>query len=177
MPNESEIVKKSTKVNIIMQDITKINTDAIVNSANKTLMGGLGVDGAIHKRAGPGLLEECKKIRHEKYPKGLPTGQAVITKAYNLPCKYVIHTVGPKYRFEDISLLKDCYLNCLKIAEENHCKSVAFPSISTGVHGVPIEEAVKIVKEVFSSFDPNIIEEIFFVMYSENDFESYKEFF
>src|SRR3989338_8414717 len=107
------------KTLVVLDDITKIQVDAIVNSANRTLMGGLGVDGAIHKAAGPKLLEECKRIRHEKYPKGLPTGEAVTTQAYNLPAKIIIHTVGPKNHFEDISLLRNCYINSLKLAEEN----------------------------------------------------------
>lgn len=163
------------QISIRRADITKIEADAIVNSANKTLMGGQGVDGCIHRGAGPGLLEECKKVRQDKYPKGLPTGRAVATRGYSLPCRIVIHTVGPKYKVEEISLLRDCYVNSLKIAEENNCKSIVFPSISTGVHGVPIQEAVKIVKEVILSFDSNIVEQVVFVLFNERDFGVYKE--
>src|SRR3989338_8550315 len=165
------------KTLVVLDDITKIQVDAIVNSANKTLLGGLGVDGAVHKAAGPELLEECKRIRQEKCPKGLPTGEAVATKAYNLPAKIIIHTVGPKNKFEDISLLSKCYINSLRVAEENNCKSIAFPSISTGVHGVPVEEAVKLVKEVFEKYKTNLIQEVFLVLYSNRDLEVYKKTF
>ena len=165
------------KLSIIQIDITKVKVDAVVNSANKTLLGGLGVDGAVHKAAGPELLEECKRIRQEKCPKGLPTGEAVATKAYNLPAKIIIHTVGPKNHFEDIALLRSCYVNSLRIAEENNCKSIAFPSISTGVHGVPTAEAVEIVKEVLQSYNTNIIEEVMLVLFSKEDFEVYSKTF
>lgn len=165
------------KLSIIQADITKIKADAIVNSANKSLMGGGGVDGAIHKASGPELLKECIRIRTEKYPKGLPKGEAVKTEAYNLPSKIIIHTVGPKNYFEDISLLKNCYINSLKIAEENNCKSIAFPSISTGVHGVPVEKAVVIIKEVLQRYKTNIIKEVMLVLFSKEDFEIYDKTF
>ena len=160
-----------TKIEIILGDITKIKTDAIVNAANKTLLGGGGVDGAIHRVAGPQLLEECKKLN------GCKTGEAKITKGYNLSSKYIIHTVGPIYNKDNIDLLKNCYINCLKIAEENNCESIAFPAIATGAFGVPIEKSAEIVKEVISKFTSNSIKKIVFVLYNDYEFNVYKKEF
>lgn len=165
------------QIKIIQGDIAKLEVDAIVNAANSSLLGGGGVDGAIHEASGPELLEECRKIRKTKYPKGLPTGEAVITKGYKLPAKYVIHTVGPVYQRDDINLLKNCYLNCLKIAEENNCTSIAFPAISTGVYAVPIELSAKIVKEALRNYKSKTIKEIMLVLYGSNDYTIYKNYF
>ncbi len=136
------------KIELIKGDITKIQADAIVNAANSTLLGGGGVDGAIHRAAGPGLLRECKKIG------GCPTGEARITGGYDLPAKFVIHTVGPIWRggggdsFEagskEDKLLADCYRNSLALACENGVRTIAFPSISTGAYRFPVERASKI---------------------------------
>lgn len=165
------------KVKIIKGDITKISADAIVNAANSSLMGGGGVDGAIHKAAGPKLLEDCKKIREKNYPDGLPVGQAVITRGYDLPAKFVIHTVGPKYHKEKLDLLIDCYLNSLKIAEKNICKKILFPAISTGAYGVPIEISAQIVKKILQNYSFSIIEEIGLVLFSDDDCEVYRKEF
>ncbi len=135
-------------IEIVQTDITTLNVDAIVNAANSGLMGGGGVDGAIHRAAGPELLGACKKLRANDLPDGLPTGEAVLTDGFNLSAKYVIHTVGPVYRdgkHGEEKLLANCYKNSLDIAQEKDLKSIAFPAISTGVYGYPKEKAVKVV--------------------------------
>jgi len=139
-------------------DITKENVCAIVNAANSSLMGGGGVDGAIHRAGGTDILESCKKIRKEKYPDGLPTGEAVATNAGNLQAKYVIHTVGPVYHqcAENCSeLLASCYINALQIAAGLGCKDIAFPAISTGIYGYPKEKAASIAYDTVKGFLEN----------------------
>jgi O-acetyl-ADP-ribose deacetylase (regulator of RNase III) len=136
-------------IQIIKGDITTQNVDAIVNAANASLLGGGGVDGAIHRAAGPGLLEECRNIG------GCPTGEARITKGYNLPAKYVIHTVGPVYRggkHVEGELLKSCYSNSLALARQYNISTIAFPSISTGAYRYPIEEASNIALEAINDY-------------------------
>lgn len=130
-----EYIVGKTKIRIVRGDITEQCTDAIVNAANSSLMGGGGVDGAIHMKGGPKILEECKKIREIKWPEGLPTGKAIITTGGNLKAKYVIHTVGPIWyggKHGEPELLSEAYRNSLKIAVANGIKTIAFPSISTG---------------------------------------------
>jgi O-acetyl-ADP-ribose deacetylase (regulator of RNase III) len=128
-------------------DITREDVDAIVNAANSGLMGGGGVDGAIHRAGGPAILEECRRIRETRYPDGLPTGQAVITTGGRLPARHVIHTVGPIYGQhpgEEARLLAACYENSIALAAKQGLRSIAFPAISTGVYGYPKEEAARV---------------------------------
>ncbi len=163
-----------SRLDVVLGDITKQEVDAIVNAANSTLLGGGGVDGAIHRAAGSGLLEECRRIG------GCPTGEARITKGYRLPAKYVIHTVGPVWRGgkggED-ELLRSCYRNSMKLAGENGISSIAFPSISTGAYGFPIERAAPIaIKTVKQSLkEAESIEKVVFVCFSRADYEIYEE--
>ncbi len=164
------------KVVVCTGDITKEETDAIVNAANSSLMGGGGVDGAIHRAGGPEILEECKKIRAKFYPEGLPTGYAVATKAGRLKCQYVIHTVGPIWhggRNNEDNLLKNAYLNSIKEAEKLGLKTISFPAISTGVYGFPKERAAIIVSEVLKEYfsgSPKL-ELIKLVFYSDGDYQ------
>ncbi len=162
----------------IKGDITEVEADAIVNAANSSLMGGGGVDGAIHRKGGPKILEECKRIRATEWPDGLPTGKAVITSGGNLKAKYVIHTVGPVWLggfHVESEFLKQAYRNSLKLAVTKGLKTVAFPSISTGAYGYPIEEAsqiaVKTVKDFLEKEDK--IFRVVFVLFSDSAFEIY----
>jgi O-acetyl-ADP-ribose deacetylase (regulator of RNase III) len=128
-------------------DITTLHVDAIVNAANKSLLGGGGVDGAIHRAGGPEILAECRAIREERYPQGLPTGEAVITTGGHLPAKHVIHTVGPIYGHhggDEARLLANCYENAIALAAKHGLATIAFPAISTGVYGYPKEEAKRV---------------------------------
>jgi len=143
------------RVSVVVGDITKQDVDVIVNAANASLLGGGGVDGAIHRAGGPEILEECREIRRTRYPTGLPTGEAVITTGCKLPAVYVIHTVGPIYgehRGKEAELLANCYHNSLTLAVEKNLTSIAFPAISTGVFGYPQEEAAAVSSNTIENF-------------------------
>ena len=160
-------------------DLTDEAVDAIVNAANWTLLGGGGVDGAIHRRGGPSILDECRDIRANGYPDGLPTGEAVITTAGDLPARYVIHTVGPIYGMNDgrdEELLAACYRNSVELAVEHGLSSIAFPSISTGAFGYPKPEAAPIVYRTVQDLLQGHQIEIRLVFFSENDAKSFRNF-
>ena len=159
-------------------DITKENVDAVVNAANGTLMGGGGVDGAIHRAGGPEILKECKEIRRVQYPDGLPTGQAVITTAGKMAAKYVIHTVGPVYGRggqDKAELLAACYRNSLSLAVEKGLKTIAFPAISTGVYGYPSDEAAKVSSKAMEKFlgADRSIQEVRLVFFGQSDADTF----
>ena len=166
------------EVSVIQGDITKVNADAIVNAANSSLMGGGGVDGAIHRAGGPLILEECRKIVARQG--GCKTGEAVITTGGNLPAKYVIHTVGPVWnggKNNERSLLADCYRHSLQLAVDHGCRSIAFPNISTGVFGFPKQEAAKIAVETVNSFlaEDHHIEKVLFICFDHENFKLYND--
>jgi O-acetyl-ADP-ribose deacetylase len=164
-----------TKIELIKGDITVIKADAIVNAANKTLLGGGGVDGAIHRAAGPKLLAECAALG------GCPTGQAKITKGYNLPAEFVIHAVGPVWsggKAGEKELLAGCYRNCLLLAQKHALKNIAFPAISTGAYRFPIELAAITALETAATYlkaNPEVFQKIIFVLFSDNDLKIYRQ--
>ena len=160
------------RIILTKEDITKLAVDAIVNAANQTLLGGGGVDGAIHRAAGPELLEECKTLN------GCPTGDAKITKGYLLPAKFVIHTVGPVWRGgnnKEAALLENCYKKSLLLAQTNNCKTIAFPNISTGIYGYPKREAAEIAVRTVQEFlkSNKLPEKVYFVCFDETNFAIY----
>jgi O-acetyl-ADP-ribose deacetylase (regulator of RNase III) len=168
---EKEILDK---IEIRQGDITKLAVDAVVNAANSSLLGGGGVDGAIHRAAGSELVKECRTLA------GCPTGEARITKGYNLAVRHVIHTVGPVYsgKPRDKTLLTGCYQNSLKLAAENNVHSLAFPAISCGVYGYPIEEACKIAVDTTCNFLKNnlTIEKVIFMLFSPMNLKVYEKY-
>lgn len=168
---EKEILDK---INIRQGDITKLDVDAIVNAANSSLLGGGGVDGAIHRAAGSGLLAECRTLG------GCPTGEARISGGYNLAARHVIHTVGPVYsgKPEDKSLLSACYRNSLKLALDNQLTSIAFPAISCGVYGYPITEACRVAVDTTCNFlqKYKTIKTVIFMLFSPGDLKVYQDY-
>lgn len=175
-----EISIGRSKIKLVQGDITDQETEAIVNAANPSLMGGGGVDGAIHRKGGPKILEECKKIRITEWPEGLPTGKAVITSSGKLKARYVIHTVGPIWRggnHDEPKLLSDAYRNSLELAVNKGLKTMAFPSISTGAYAYPIEMASRIALKTVKSFleERGGLEEVRFVLFTNSDFKTYGE--
>lgn len=162
------------KIQLLQGDITRVDADAVVNAANRSLLGGGGVDGAIHRAAGPELLAECRTLG------GCDTGDAKITKGYRLKARHVIHTVGPVYRggaSGEARLLKKCYIRCFEVAHDSNLRSIAFPSISTGAYGYPIEEAAKIALETVAQQLKRFpsIERVVFVLFSQRDLDIYRQ--
>ena len=155
LSSESQHRLPGGRVTIVTGDLTKQNVDAIVNAANSSLLGGGGVDGAIHRAGGPAILAACRELRATQYPQGLPAGEAVITTGGELPARFVIHTVGPVYGQEggdEAALLANCYRNCLALAAEQGLNSIAFPAISTGAFGYPALDAGRIAGESIAAF-------------------------
>jgi O-acetyl-ADP-ribose deacetylase (regulator of RNase III) len=180
---EEESFMNDKRLKLVLGDITRLETDAIVNAANSSLMGGGGVDGAIHRAAGPELLEECKRIAKERQnvPNGpCPTGEAVMTEPGKLPCKKVIHTVGPVWRgggTGEAELLASCYRKSLLLAEQAGLKSLAFPNISTGIYGYPKDKAAGIaVGAVLKTLSETPgIEQVVFVCFDDENFRLYEK--
>ena len=153
-------------------DITEQRVDAIVNAANSSLLGGGGVDGAIHAKGGPRILAECRRIRAERYPDGLPVGRAVATTAGDLPATWVIHTVGPVHGRDDSRLLESCHTECLSVADEVGARTIAFPAISTGAFGYPVERAAPVaIARVRAA--PTDVREVRFVLFDSVAYDAF----
>ena len=165
-----------TTIRLVQGDITRESADAIVNAANSSLLGGGGVDGAIHRRGGPTILADCRKLRAGHYGKGLPTGKAVATTAGELDARWVIHTVGPRYsREEDRSeLLTSCYRESLRVADELGARTVAFPAVSAGIYGWPIDDAARIAVRTVRE-TRTAVEEVRFVLFDEAAYRAFAE--
>jgi O-acetyl-ADP-ribose deacetylase (regulator of RNase III) len=162
------------KISLVEGDITRQEVDAIVNAANSSLLGGGGVDGAIHRAGGPSVLEACRKLRTERFPDGLPTGRAVATPAGDLPARWVIHTVGPVWsRSEDRSeLLASCHIESLRVADELGARTVAFPAISTGVYGYPVNDAAEVAIGAVRGSESSV-EEVRFVLFGADAYRAF----
>lgn len=162
-------------ITLVRGDITEQDVDAVVNAANSSLLGGGGVDGAIHRRGGPEILEECRRLRASHYGKGLPTGRAVATTAGRLPAQWVIHTVGPVHsRSEDRSeQLASCYRESLRVADELGARTVAFPAISTGIYGWPMDDGARIATETVRNTGTTSVEEVRFVLFDEPAYDAF----
>ena len=159
------------QVSVITGDITRLEVDAIVNAANHSLMGGGGVDGAIHRAAGLELKQACQHLRDTDWPDGLPDGEVALTDGFKLPARYVIHTVGPVYaKTKDKShLLANCYRNALALADEHGCRSIAFPAISTGIYGYPFDDAARVVLDVLIEALPHHELDVTLCFFSDKD--------
>lgn len=170
--NSTMLSNSSDKITIYQGDITTLAVDAIVNAANTSLLGGGGVDGAIHRAAGPELLAECRTL------KGCPIGEARMTRGYKLPCRYVIHTVGPVYNGmpSDEAHLRGCYESCLQLALDNQFETIAFPAVSCGVYGYPIKKAAAIAMDTVLRYISNMgpLKMVTFVLFSRHDFDIYE---
>lgn len=165
-----------TTITLVQGDITRQSVDAIVNAANSSLLGGGGVDGAIHRRGGPEILADCRRLRASSYGKGLATGRAVATTAGELDARWVIHTVGPVWQAGggDATLLASCYRESLRVADELGARTVAFPAISTGVYRWPMEDAARIAVETVLN-TPTGVEEVRFVLFDDRAYEAFAE--
>jgi len=165
------------RVLVATGDITAIRVDVIVNAANSSLLGGGGVDGAIHRRGGPAILEACRELRRTRYPNGLPTGEAVLTTAGNLPARFVAHTVGPIWGRDEpeAKFLASCYRNCLALAEQQGLESVAFPAISTGVYGYPKDQAAEVASQAIADAlaEARSIRSVQLVFFSQPDHDAF----
>ncbi len=163
-----------TTLTLVQGDITEQAVDAVVNAANSSLLGGGGVDGAIHRRGGPQILAECRALRAGHYGKGLPAGQAVATTAGRLPATHVIHTVGPVYRVSgsEPALLAPCYRECLRVADELGARTVAFPAVSTGAYGWPMEDAARIALQTVRNTE-TAVTEVRFVLFDERAYAAF----
>ncbi len=162
----------SPRITLVRGDITRESADALVNAANSSLLGGGGVDGAIHRRGGPAILAECRRLRAFRYPEGLPTGAAVATTAGDLDARWVIHTVGPRFSRRDdrSALLASCYRESLRVADELGARSVAFPAVSAGAYGWPMDDAARIAVQTVRA-SPASVEEARFVLFDEDAYE------
>jgi O-acetyl-ADP-ribose deacetylase (regulator of RNase III) len=164
-------------IEFVRGDITEQHVDAVVNAANSSLLGGGGVDGAIHRRGGPEILAECRQIRATRYPDGLPTGQAVATTAGRLPARWVIHTVGPVWSKRDdrSALLESCYRESLRVADELGAASVAFPAVSAGVYGWPVDDAARIAVDMVRATSTDVAL-VRFVLFGDDAYRAFTVF-
>lgn len=165
-----------TTIRLVQGDITRESADAIVNAANSSLLGGGGVDGAIHRRGGPAILADCRKLRAGHYGKGLATGKAVATTAGDLDARWVIHTVGPRHSHEEdrSALLASCYRESLRVADELGARTVAFPAVSAGIYGWPIDDAARIAVETVRATETEV-EEVRFVLFDEKAYRAFAQ--
>ncbi|MEU0409914.1 O-acetyl-ADP-ribose deacetylase [Streptomyces griseorubiginosus] len=165
-----------TTIRLVQGDITRESADAIVNAANSSLLGGGGVDGAIHRRGGPAILADCRRLRAGHYGKGLATGKAVATTAGALDARWVIHTVGPRYSHEEdrSELLASCYRESLRVADELGARTVAFPAVSAGIYGWPIDDAARIAVETVRGTE-TAVDEVRFVLFDEKAFDAFAQ--